>query len=381
VKIAPQYERGVVHVQDASKAVGVVGSLINPATRESTIARVSEEYGGVRRDREAKTSKRELLDLAAARANAPEVTWKGYTPPTPAQPGRHVLEIDPRELVATIDWTPFLHTWRMPGRYPQVLDDPKAGPEAKRLMDDAFALLDELIEGGELRAKAVVGLWPAHREDDDLVVFTDDTRSGVLHRVPFLRQQRKSAGGRPNHSLADFVTTAASGLPDWLGGFVVTAGLGAREAADRRLKDDDDYRSILVKALADRLAESGAEWLHRRVRREFWGYAADEDLDNEALIKEEYRGIRPAPGYPACPDHLAKRFLFRMLDAEKATGVSLTESCAMEPAASVAGWYFSHPEAKYFGLGRIGQDQVADYAARAGISEDEAAGWLAPNLD
>jgi len=379
VKIAPGYERGVVYVPDASKAVGVVGALINPTTREATIEKVQEEYAGVRRDREAASGKRELLSLAEARKKAPKVTWDGYTPPVPAQPGRHVLEIDPRELVPFIDWTPFLHTWRLPGSYPKILDDPKAGAEAKRLMDDAFALLDELLDGGELQAKAVVGLYPARREDDDLVLFTDADRGELLRRVPFLRQQRKSAGDRPNHCLVDYVVDGET--QDWVGGFVVTAGLGARAAAEKRLADDDDYRSILVKALADRLAEAFAEYLHLRVRREFWAYAPEEDLDNGALIKEEYRGIRPAPGYPACPDHLAKRFLFELLDAEDATGVRLTESCAMEPAASVAGWYFSHPEAKYFGLGRIGQDQVVDYAARAGITEDEAAGWLAPNLD
>jgi 5-methyltetrahydrofolate--homocysteine methyltransferase len=249
------------------------------------------------------------------------------------------------------------------------------------LLGDAETILDELIAGGELQGAAVLGLFPAERDGDDLVLFTGADRATELRRVPFLRQQRRSAGGRPNFCLADFVAAKGSGLEDWVGGFVVTAGLGAGEAAARREADDDDYRSIMVKALADRLAEAFAEYLHEQVRRDYWGYAADENLDNAALIREEYCGIRPAPGYPACPDHLAKKFIFALLGAEENTGATLTENCAMEPAATVAGWYFSHPESRYFGLGRIDDDQVADYAERAGISTEEAAGWLSPNLD
>ncbi|MEN8007401.1 MAG: methionine synthase [Candidatus Krumholzibacteriota bacterium] len=382
VKIAPFYEPGVFHVPDASKAVGVIGALLNPETREAAAARVREDYETVRREREAAAGKKKLLPLAEARANAPQLDWSGYEPPQPVQPGVHVLpDFDLRELLPYIDWTPFFRTWRLPGRYPQILDDPETGTEARRLMADARAVLDELISGGELKASAVLGLFAAERDGDDLVLFDDDARSGELRRVPFLRQQRRSAAGRPNRSLADFIAPGEAGLRDWVGGFVVTAGLGAREASDKRKAADDDYRSIMVKALADRLAEAFAEYLHLQVRREYWGYAPDEGLANEELIEEKYQGIRPAPGYPACPDHLVKQFLFELLDAEAKTGVSLTENCAMEPAASVAGWYFSHPEAKYFGMGRLGRDQVADYAARAGISEDEAAGWLAANLD
>jgi len=382
VKIAPFYEPGVFYVPDASKAVGVIGALINPETREEAARKVREDYEQVRRQREAASKKKQLLPLAEARTNAPEIDWSGYEPPQPARPGVHVLrDFDLQELRPYIDWTPFFHTWRLPGRYPQILDDPEAGEEARRLMNDAETMLDELITGGELKAAAAFGLFPAERDGDDLVLFTDDERSSELRRVPFLRQQRRSAGSRPNHCLADFVAPAGSGLKDWVGGFVVTAGLGAREAAAAREADDDDYRSIMVKALADRLAEAFAEYLHEQVRRDYWAYAPDENLDKQTLIKEEYRGIRPAPGYPACPDHLAKKFIFELLDAEENTGAILTENCAMDPAASVAGWYFSHPEARYFGLGRIDQDQVVDYAARAGISEDEAAAWLAPNLD
>jgi len=381
VKIAPFYEPGVFYVQDASRAVSVIGALINPDTREAAAARVREDYEKVRVEREAAATKKKLMPLGEARANALALDWSGYEPPQPVRPGIHVLEdFDLEHLRPYIDWTPFFHTWRLPGRYPRIFDDPEAGTEARRLMEDAQAILDELIAGGELKATGILGLFPAERDGDDLVLFTDDQRTSELRRVPFLRQQRRSAGDRPNHSLVDFVAPRGSGLRDWVGGFVVTAGLGAREASARREADDDDYRSIMVKALADRLAEAFAEYLHLQVRRDYWGYAADESLANEELIEEKYRGIRPAPGYPACPDHLAKKFLFELLDAEAKTGVVLTENCAMEPAASVAGWYFSHPRSKYFGMGRIDGDQVADYAARAGISEKEAAAWLVANL-
>jgi 5-methyltetrahydrofolate--homocysteine methyltransferase len=264
----------------------------------------------------------------------------------------------------------------LPGSYPKVLDDPKVGPEARRILDDANTMLDQLIAGDELKAAAVYGLFPAAREGDDLVLFTDETRASELKRVPFLRQQRRSASGQPNHCLADLVASLESGIPDYVGAFVVTAGLGAKAAAAAREAADDDYSSIMVKAVADRLAEAFAEYLHLQVRREHWGYAPEEDLDNADLIGEEYRGIRPAPGYPACPDHFAKKALFELLSAAEHVGVELTGSCAMDPAASVAGWYFSHPESRYFGLGRIDRDQVADYAARAGITSDAAARWL-----
>jgi 5-methyltetrahydrofolate--homocysteine methyltransferase len=382
VKIAPFYEPGVFYVPDASKAVGIIGALINPDTREETARKVAEDYEKVRRQREAATKKKELMTLAEARANAPAIDWSGYEPPQAARPGVHVLaDFDLEILRPFIDWTPFFQTWQLPGRYPQILDAAEVGTEARRLMKDAESILDELIAGGELKAAGVCGLFPSERDGDDLVLFTDESRTTELRRVPFLRQQRRSAGGRPNHCLADFVAPSGSGLKDWVGGFVVTTGLGAREASAKREADDDDYRSIMVKALADRLAEAFAEYLHQQIRRDYWAYAADEKLDYQALIREEYRGIRPAPGYPACPDHLAKKFIFELLDAEENTGAVLTENCAMEPAATVAGWYFSHPEARYFGLGRINGDQVADYAARAGISQEESAAWLAPNLD
>jgi len=381
VKIAPFYEPGVFYVPDASQAVGVIGALINKQTRTATITRIRADYEHVRSERAAADTARKLLPLAEARANAPQITWQDYTPPVPNRKGVHVLaDVDPDLLREYIDWTPFLRTWRLPGRYPQVLDDPEVGGEARRLLDDAQAVLDELIGGGELQVAGVYGLFPAVHQEDDLVLFSDDTRSHELRRVPFLRQQRRSAGDRANYSLVDFVATRESGLLDHVGAFVVTAGLGAAAAAAVRAAAGDDYRSIMVKAVADRLAEAFAEYLHLKVRREFWGYAPGESLDNEELIAENYRGIRPAPGYPACPDHLAKRAIFDLLSATGNIGVQLTESCAMDPAASVAGWYFSHPEARYFGLGRINDDQVADYAARVGLSVTETARWLDTNL-
>jgi 5-methyltetrahydrofolate--homocysteine methyltransferase len=294
----------------------------------------------------------------------------------------HVIaDQDLGDLREHIDWTPFFQTWRLNGKYPRIFDDAKVGAEARRLFDDAQVMLDEVVAAGSLRASGAWGLWPAAADGDDLVFFTDESRQAELARVPFLRQQRRSAGGRPNLCLTDFVAPRRSGVHDWVGAFVVTAGLGVDELVKRYEKDGDDYRAILMKSLADRLAEAFAEYVHLKLRREWWGYAADETLDHEALVEEKYRGIRPAPGYPACPDHVSKHALFKLLDATKATGAALTESCAIDPAASVAGWFFGHPQARYFGVGRLGPDQVADYATRVGLTNDEATAWLAANLD
>ena len=375
VKIAPFYAPGVLHVPDASRAVGVIRGLLNPATRDEVVARIRDEYLEVRRKRAEKTEARVLLPLAEARANALELDWSAYVPPAPAQPGVHRLTATIAELREVVDWTPFFHTWRLPGRWPAILDDPETGAEARRLVDEANALLDAWETDGTITAHGVVGLFRAARDGDDLVFETTDGP----RRVPFLRQQRRSAGGRPNLSLVDFVAPVV-GPDDWAGCFVVTVQ-GARALAEAREAAGDDYGAILVKAVTDRLAEAFAEHLHRRVRTELWGYAADEDLDNAALIAEQYRGIRPAPGYPACPDHYGKHALFELLDATAATGATLTENWAMDPAASVAGWYFGHPEARYFGMGRLGRDQVADWARRAGLDEETAARWLAANLD
>jgi 5-methyltetrahydrofolate--homocysteine methyltransferase len=381
VKIEPHYAPGVVYVPDASRAVGVVGSLVSDRTRPATLAAVREEYAKVRRDRGEKDEARELLTLADARANAYRPDWSAHRPEAPRLTGVHAVEQpDLAALRGLIDWTPFFQAWRLPGKYPRVLDDARLGQEARRLFGDAQAMLDEVLDSGALRARGVWGLLPAASAGDDLLFYTDESRSEVRARVPFLRQQRRSAAGKANFCLVDFVAPVG-GAPDWAGAFVVTAGLGAADLVRRYEADGDDYRAILLKSVADRLAEAFAEHLHLRLRREWWGYAAGEDLDNEGLIAESYRGIRPAPGYPACPDHVAKRALFALLGAGEATGCSLTESCAIDPAASVAGWYFGHPEARYFGVGRLGHDQVADYAARAGLGEDEAAAWLAANLD
>ena len=382
VKIEPHYGHGVVHVPDASRAVGVVGSLVSDRTRGDILAGVRTEYEKVRHDRGVADDARELLPLAAARANGLRLDWSAHRPETPQLTGVHVIEApDMAVLRDLIDWTPFFQTWRLPGKYPRIFDDARLGVEARRLFGDAQELLDQALAAGALRARGVWGLLPAAADGDDLVFFTDESRAIERARVPFLRQQRKSAAGRPNLCLTDFVAPRGSAVPDWAGAFVVTAGLGTADMVRRFEAEGDDYRAILLKSLADRLAEAFAEYLHLQLRRQWWGYAADESLDSEGLIAEKYRGIRPAPGYPACPDHVAKRALFAMLDAEAATGAALTESCAIDPAASVAGWFFGHPESRYFGVGRIGTDQVADYAARAGLTVEETAAWLAPNLD
>ena len=382
VKIDPHYPPGVVHVPDASRAVGVVGGLVAERTRAGALAGVRAEYEKVRRDRGEQAEGRELLGLAAARANALRLDWSAWRPETPRLTGVHVVEVpDPAVLLPYVDWTPFFQAWRLPGKYPRVLDDARLGAEARRLFGDARELLDGVLADGSLRARGAWALLPAAADGDDLVFFADESRTAERARVPFLRQQRRSAAGRPNACLVDYVAPRDSGVPDWAGAFVVTAGLGAAELVRRYEQDGDDYRAILLKSVADRLAEAFAEWLHLRLRREWWGYAADEALDNEGLIAEGYRGIRPAPGYPACPDHVAKRALFALVDAGTATGCELTGSCAIDPAASVAGWWFGHPEARYFGVGRLGADQVADYAARAGLTVDEATAWLAANLD
>jgi 5-methyltetrahydrofolate--homocysteine methyltransferase len=382
VKIAPFYEPGVFYVQDASRAASFIGSLLSEGTGQDTRERIRAEYEEVRRQRTEASREKKLLPLAEARRAGLKLDWTSFQAPQPAKPGITVEEdLDLATLRDFIDWTPFLHTWRLPGRYPDILQDPEVGPEARRLMSDAETMLTEIIAAGSLQARAVVGLFPAAAETDDLIFFADESRNQVQARVPFLRQQRRSQAGRPNLCLTDYVAPIESGVADWAGAFVVTAGLGAAKLAARYETEGDDYRAIMVKALADRLAEAGAEYLHRKVRREYWGYAADEELDNKQLIAEDYRGIRPAPGYPACPDHVSKQALFRLLDATASTGATLTENCAMEPAATVAGWYLAHPEARYFGLGKIARDQSDDYANRAGLSAEEAARWLASLLD
>ncbi|MFO7661444.1 MAG: methionine synthase [Chloroflexota bacterium] len=396
VKIEPEYKRGpVVHVLDASRAVGVASQLLSSEHRGAFIDGVRAEYAGLRESREGRSGHKRLSSLTEARANRLAIDWAAYTPPVPHQPGITILDdIDLAELSAYIDWTPFFTTWELHGKYPAILNDPVVGESARQLYADARHMLDCIIQERWLRAKAVVGLFPAVAQGDDILVYPPGENPGSSSRrttgpvarqsslatIHCLRQQMERPPGRPNLSLADYIAPADSGLTDHIGLFAVTAGLGLNEVVRRFEAAHDDYNAIMAKALADRLAEALAEKIHARVRRDLWGYTTDEALDNDALIAEQYRGIRPAPGYPACPDHTEKGELFRVLDATSAAGISLTESYAMLPAASVSGYYFAHPQAAYFGIGRIGRDQVEDYAARKGMSVEAAERWLAPVL-
>jgi 5-methyltetrahydrofolate--homocysteine methyltransferase len=382
VKIAPGYEQPVIHVKDASRAVGVVQNLVTENKNDGYAAGIAAEYEEVRRKHAGRRSKTKLAPLARARANGTKIDWSGYEPPRPNVLGVRTFEDYPlEEIRAYIDWTPFFHSWQLKASYPRILEDPEKGEEARKLFADAQELLDRVIEEKWLTARAVFGLFPANAlPNDSLEVYTNESREEVLTNLNLLRQQKQKPPGRPNRSLVDFVAPKASGLEDHIGLFAVTAGIGADEAA-RRFEDDNDvYNAIMVKSLADRLAEAFAELLHRRVRTEFWGYAADEDLDTPAIIREEYGGIRPAPGYPACPEHTEKRTIWELLDAERNAGISLTESCAMTPGAAVSGYYLSHPESTYFGVAEIGRDQAADYAERKGWTLEEAEKWLSPNL-
>ena len=380
VKIAPNYSGPTIHVLDASRAVGVAGNLVSDTQKDALVGRVAEEYEDIREKRRARPKADRLVPLEAARANANPVDFADHAPAAPTFIGtREFADYPLGELIERIDWTPFFRTWELAGTYPGILDDAVVGDSARSLFADAQAMLERIVADKWLTAKAVVGFWPAARDGDDVVLYTDEGRDKELSRVHFLRQQVDKGGKRPNYCLADFVAPVG-GPADWLGGFVVTAGHGI----DTRLADfkatHDDYNDILLKALADRLAEAFAERLHERVRKEFWGFAPDEALSNQDLIKERYRGIRPAPGYPACPDHSEKPELFRLLNAGQNAGVTLTESFAMVPTAAVSGFYFAHPQAQYFGVGKINRDQVADYAARRGVSVDQAERWLSPNL-
>jgi 5-methyltetrahydrofolate--homocysteine methyltransferase len=384
VKIHPNYRRGqAIHVNDASRAVGVAGSLMSAAARPAYIAGIRTEYAAVAEAHARSEENKQRLSLPLARANALKLDWSGaYQPPRPRFLGTRVLaDYSIAELVEFIDWSPFFSTWELKGKYPAILDDAKFGPAARSLFADAKAMLGRIVQEEWLRAAAVVGFWPANAQDDDILVFADETRgepAAVLHT---LRQQLSRRESRPNLALADYVAPRASGLADYIGAFAVTAGIGEDAIAERFKAGNDDYSSIMVKALADRLAEAFAERLHQRVRRELWAYAPDETLGPADLIAEKYRGIRPAPGYPAQPEHTEKETLFRLLDVESRIGVRLTESFAMWPGAAVCGVYFSHPDSRYFGVGKIERDQVEDYAARKGWTRAQAEKWLAPVLN
>jgi 5-methyltetrahydrofolate--homocysteine methyltransferase len=384
VKIAPAYSGPVVHVLDASRAVGVAGALVDAERRDGFAAEIRDQYEVVRQDRAGRQAKERYLPIAEARANRVPIDWTLVDPPRPSFLGVRTFDPYPLdELVERIDWTPFFATWELRGAYPAILDDAKVGAAARDLFRDAQALLERILAEGRLRAAGVAGFWPANADVDDIVVWRDDSRSEELARFRTLRQQIAKPEGRPNVALADFVAPLDSGLADHVGAFAVTAGHGL-DGPDGLVaefeKANDDYSAIMAKALADRLAEAFAERLHERVRTELWGYASDERLTNADLIAERYQGIRPAPGYPACPDHTEKRTLFDLLEAESRARMQLTESFAMLPGASVSGYYLWNPASYYFGVGRIERDQLQDYAARKGVPLAEAEKWLAPNL-
>ncbi len=380
VRIDGEYSGPTVHVLDASRAVGVVSDLLHPTRAREFLEGLGREYDDVRAEFAARESRRSVLPLGRARANRLPVDWGAVAPRPPARPGIHVFDPYPlAELADYIDWTPFFHAWEIRGHYPDVLEHETRGPAARELFDDARRLLERIVGEELLTARAVAGLFPAAARGDDVVLFRDESRDAEAAVVHHLRQQMDKSSG-PNLSLADYVAPESSGIADWAGAFAVTAGIGLDELAARFRDDVDDYQSILAKSLADRLAEALAERLHERVRTGLWGYAPEERLSKAELISESYRGIRPAPGYPACPDHSQKEVLFGLLDVEARIGMRLTETFAMHPGASVAGWYFAHPESAYFGLGRIGRDQLEDYAARRGISVPEAERLLGHSL-
>jgi 5-methyltetrahydrofolate--homocysteine methyltransferase len=376
VKIAPVYTDTVVHVNDASRAVTVAGNLLNKTSKQEYAQQLRAEYDELREGYLSRSREKGFLTIEEARKNKLQLDFK---PAKPNFTGVSTIEPKLEELVNYIDWTPFFRTWDLHGRYPDILTDEVVGEQAQVLFADAQKMLEQIIDESWLTAKGIYGIFPANTvNDDDIEVYGE--QGDVKATFLTLRQQSQKTKGAPNIALADFIAPKETGITDYIGAFCVTTGFGVDEKAAEFEKAHDDYNSIMIKALADRLAEAFAEYLHEKVRKQIWGYASDEALSNEALIKEEYKGIRPAPGYPACPDHLEKNTIWQLLDVEAKTGVKLTESLAMWPAASVSGYYFAHPESKYFGLGKIKQDQVQDYATRRNISIEEATKWLNPNI-
>ena len=381
VKIAPQYRSPVVYVKDASRAVGVCQSLVTPSRRDAFVSKVSADHELRREQHAGKSVRQPALTLEAARANRRTLDWSAYRPVAPRHPGVQVLDdIRLEELLDYFDWMPFFNAWEFAGRFPDILTDEVIGEAASNLYADARRMLRELVKGRWLGIRAVVGVFPAHSSGDDIEVYPSEEREVPIAVLHHLRQQKGKPAGQPQECLADFIAPRGSGVDDWVGAFAVTTGIGIEEHLARFDAAHDDYSSIMLKALADRFAEAAAEYLHERVRREIWGYSSDEQLTAQQLIAEEYRGIRPAPGYPACPDHTEKSILWRLLDVERNAGMQLTESFAMHPTAAVSGWYIAHPEARYFAVGKIDRDQVQDYAMRKGMTLNEAERWLAPNL-
>ncbi len=380
VKIEPKYSGSVIHVLDASKSVGVVSKLLSSVSQEF-VQELKDEYATLRDNHQGRRGEKDFVKFTDAQKNKAKIEWASYDPPRPKQTGVQYFEnYSLEEIREYIDWTPFFSTWMLKGKYPKIFDNPTIGKEAKKLFEEANEVLDKVIRENLFQANGVIGLFPANAKGDDVILYEDDSRHKELTEFHFLRQQGKKGDNIPNLSLADFIAPVESGKKDYLGGFAVSTGFGAKELAEQYEKDHDDYMAIMIKAVADRLAEAFAELLHQKVRTTFWGYVPEESLDNEALIKESYRGIRPAPGYPACPDHTEKPILFDLLDVTAKTGIELTESMAMWPAASVSGFYFSHPESKYFGLGKIYEDQVQDYAQRKDMTVEEVEKWMAPVL-
>jgi 5-methyltetrahydrofolate--homocysteine methyltransferase len=389
VKIDPVYSGPVIHVVDASKSVPVASKLLSkePGTRSMFLSEIRQEYENLRADYEKRKGTKQYISIDEARAKKAVVDWDTFQSVKPTFLGKKVIEnVRLEDIVPYIDWTPFFISWELTGKYPAILTDEIVGEEATRLHQDALQLLDNIVNEKLLEARAVIGFFKANAiNHDDVEVYYNATGGGVsdngsVTTLNFLRQQNKKAPSLPNYALSDFIAPKSAGKEDYMGAFVVSCGFGADELARKFEADLDDYNSIMTKALADRLAEALAEYLHERVRKEYWGYANTEQLAKEELIGEKYIGIRPAPGYPACPDHLEKRKLFDLLEAEKAIGVTLTESYAMYPAASVSGWYFANKESRYFGLGKIQKDQVEDYAKRKGLGVKEVEKWLSPNL-
>lgn len=380
VKIFPNYDHPVVHVNDASRSVTVASSLLSRNQKQPFVKALADDYIKLREQYLNKEKKTELVSIGAARRNKLAINWQEKDIHTPSLKGKKTLKDFPlRSLLDYIDWTPFFQAWELYGRFPRILEDKIVGEEATKLYTDARDMLQEIFRNKTFRAEAVFGIYPANSVDDDIEVYTDDTRTSISECFLSLRQQQQKKKGVHNLALADFIAPKKTGLKDHIGAFAVCIH-GAEEMAKTYENDLDDYKSIMVKALADRLAEAFAEYLHEAVRKYYWGYTSDEDLSNEELIKERYQGIRPAPGYPACPDHNEKPAIFALLDAEKEIGVRLTESHAMYPAAAVSGYYFAHKESRYFGLGKIGEDQVKDYANRRNWKQEKAEKWLAPNL-
>jgi len=381
VKIAPNYTGPLVYVLDASRAVGVAGQLIGETTREAYAADIAKEYHDIRVKYENRDKSDNQVSINEARANKFQIEWKNYIPEAPKFKGLKTFEnYDLSDLVERIDWTPFFRTWELAGNYPAILTDKVVGESATELFHDAEVMLQKIVDEKWLKAKAVIGFWPANSIGDDVELYADESRDEVIDTVHFVRQQMKKRSGKANMCLADFIAPKETGIKDYFGGFAVTAGIGIEEKLELFKGAHDDYNDILLKALADRFAEAFAEHMHERVRKEFWGYAVDESFNNNDLIKEKYRGIRPAPGYPACPDHTEKTGLFTLLNARQNAGIDLTDSMAMMPASSVSGYYFAHPESQYFGIGKISKDQVKDYAKRKDMDLRMAERWLAPNL-